>query len=254
MDVGQGDAIIVKLPNKQTILIDGGQRFGSRDYGELVVKPVLKHFDINRINYLIMTHPHSDHIGGLISVSESFPIDTAFDTYLDYDSWAYKTVMTQLLEDSTVVLQPIPGQVVSLSQDCYLTFFTPDSHFVKRTRNVNNASIVMRLVYGKTSFLFTGDLELEGEAQISQFNEALKSDVLKVGHHGSKTSSSEYFLERVLPKIAVVSVGYKNKFRHPNKDVMNRMSQYADKIHRTDQSGALWLQSDGSKIWEVNWK
>jgi beta-lactamase superfamily II metal-dependent hydrolase len=121
-------------------------------------------------------------------------------------------------------------------------------------RNVNNASIVMKLFYGSTSYLFTGDLEMEGEAQIIQFNEALKSDVLKVAHHGSKTSSSDYFLQKVLPKIAVVSVGYKNKFRHPNKDVMNRISQYAETIHRTDQSGALWLQSDGSKIWEVHWK
>ena len=121
-------------------------------------------------------------------------------------------------------------------------------------RNVNKASIVMKLFYGSTSYLFNGDLEMEGEAQIIQFNEALKSDVLKVGHHGSKTSSSDYFLQRVLPKIAVVSVGYKNKFRHPNKDVMNRISQYAETIHRTDQSGALWLQSDGSKIWEVHWK
>ena len=112
----------------------------------------------------------------------------------------------------------------------------------------------MRVFYGSTSYLFTEDLEMEGEAQIIQFNEALKSDVLKVAHHGSKTSSSDYFLQKVLPKIAVVSVRYKNKFRHPNKDVMNRISQYAETIHRTDQSGALWLQSDGSKIWEVHWK
>lgn len=254
MDVGQGDAILVKLPNKQTLLIDGGQRFGSKDNGELVVKPMLKHFNIDRINYLVMTHPHSDHIGGLISVSESVPVDTAFDTYLDYDSWAYKSLMEQLTEDSTVIIHPTPGQVISVSQDCYLTFFTPDTNFLKLTRNVNNASIVMKLFYGSTSYLFTGDLEMEGEAQIIQFNEALKSDVLKVGHHGSKTSSSDYFLQRVLPKIAVVSVGYKNKFRHPNKDVMNRISQYAETIHRTDQSGALWLQSDGFKIWEVHWK
>ena len=121
-------------------------------------------------------------------------------------------------------------------------------------RNVNNASIVMKLFYGSTSYLFTGDLEMEGEAKIIQFNEALKSDVLKVGHHGSKTSSSDFFLQRVLPKIAIVSVGYKNKFHHPNEDVMNRIIQYAETIHRTDQSGALWLQSDGSKIWGVHWK
>lgn len=135
-----------------------------------------------------------------------------------------------------------------------LIFFTPDPNFVKHTRNVNNASIVMKLFYGSTSYLFTGDLEMEGEAQIIQFNEELESDVLKVGHHGSKTSSSDYFLQRVLPKIAVVSVGYKHKFHHPNEDVMNRISQYAETIHRTDQLGSMWLQSDGPKLWEVHWK
>jgi competence protein ComEC len=254
MDVGQGDAILVTLPNKKTLMIDGGQRFGRKDYGELVVKPVLKYFEINQINWLVMTHPHSDHIGGLVSVGESVPIDTAFYTGLDYNSWVYKTVMVKLAEDSASIVQPFPGQVLSLTKDCYLMFFTPDSNFVKHSRNVNNTSIVMKLVYGGTSFLFTGDLELEGEAQILQYNAALKSDVLKVGHHGSKTSSSEYFLERVLPKIAVVSVGYKNKFRHPNKDVMKRISRYTENIHRTDQLGALWLRSDGTNIWEVNWK
>lgn len=254
MDVGQGDAILVTLPNKKTLMIDGGQRFGRKDYGELVVKPVLKYFEINQINWLVMTHPHSDHIGGLVSVGESVPIDTAFYTGLDYNSWVYKTVMVKLAEDSASIVQPFPGQVLSLTKDCYLMFFTPDSNFVKHSRNINNTSIVMKLVYGGTSFLFTGDLELEGEAQILQYNAALKSDVLKVGHHGSKTSSSEYFLERVLPKIAVVSVGYKNKFRHPNKDVMKRISRYTENIHRTDQLGALWLRSDGTNIWEVNWK
>jgi len=112
----------------------------------------------------------------------------------------------------------------------------------------------MNLFYGRTSYLFTGYLEMEGEAQIIQFNEALKSDVLKVGHHGSKTSSFDYLLQRVLPKIAVVSVGYKNKFHHPNEDLMSRISQYVETIHRTDQSGALWLQPDGSKLWAVHWK
>jgi competence protein ComEC len=95
---------------------------------------------------------------------------------------------------------------------------------------------------------------LEGEYELTQYGEMLRSNVLKVGHHGSKTSSSDGFLKLVNPEIAVVSVGYRNKFRHPSNDVLERISQYAEKIHRTDQSGALWLRSNGSEIWEVSWK
>ncbi len=254
LDVGQGDAILVRLPNKKTMLIDGGQKFGNRDYGSLVVNPVMNYMGVDRIDWLVMTHPHSDHIGGLITVADSFPVDTVFDSYLDYDSWVYQEIKSKLSAASAFYCQPIPGEVRHLDQNLYLEFFTPDSNFIKRNSVTNNASIVMKLVFGKTSFLFTGDMELEGEHELVQFEAALKSDILKVGHHGSKTSSSEMFIQWVNPEIAVVSVGYKNKFRHPSNDVLERISQYAEKIHRTDQSGALWLRSNGSEIWEVNWK
>ena len=254
LDVGQGDAILVRTPERKTLLIDGGQRFGNRDYGDQVVIPVLNHLGIKRINWLVMTHPHSDHIGGLISVTESFQVDTTFDTYLDYESWTYGELRQKLDRQNTLVIQPSPGDIRNMGTDLKMAFFAPDSSFVKGNRVVNNSSIVMKLIYGKTSFLFTGDMELEGEYELVQYGDALKSDVLKVGHHGSKTSTSDAFINWVNPEIAVVSVGYKNKFRHPSNDVLNRINRYAEKIHRTDQSGALWLRSNGSEIWEVNWK
>ncbi|MBT4067348.1 MAG: DNA internalization-related competence protein ComEC/Rec2 [Candidatus Marinimicrobia bacterium] len=254
LDVGQGDAILLRMPNNKTMLIDGGQKFGKRDYGELVVNPVLQYMGIDRINWLVMTHPHSDHIGGLITVAKSFPVDTVFDTYLDYDSWTYKTLKSKLIERNALVDKPSPGEIRFLDNNLAIEFFSPDSEFVNNSSNINNSSIVMKLVYGETSFLFTGDLELEGEYELTQYGEMLRSNVLKVGHHGSKTSSSDGFLKLVNPEIAVVSVGYRNKFRHPSNDVLERISQYAEKIHRTDQSGALWLRSNGSEIWEVSWK
>jgi len=254
LDVGQGDAILIQLPNRKSILIDGGQKFGNRDYGELVVKPVMNQVGIDRVNWLVMSHPHSDHIGGLISVAESFPVDTTFDTYLDYDSWVYKELKIKLKDRDTFIQHPSPGDVYQLDQNLFLEFFAPDSNFVKDNHNVNNSSIVMKLVFGTTSFLFTGDIELEGEYNLLQYKNALKSDVLKVGHHGSKTSSSELFIQMVKPDLAVVSVGYKNKFRHPSIEVIKRINQYAERIHRTDQSGALWLRSNGLEIWEVKWK
>tara|TARA_Y100000034_G_scaffold21881_1_gene25198 strand:- start:52516 stop:54846 length:2331 start_codon:yes stop_codon:yes gene_type:complete len=254
LDVGQGDAILVRTPENKTLLIDGGQRFGKRDYGTQVVNPVFNHLGIQGINWLVMTHPHSDHIGGLISVTQSFKVDTTFDTYLDYESWTYRQLRQQLDEQNTVLIRPSPGDLRNIEQNVKMAFFAPDSNFTRENRIVNNSSIVMKLIYGKTSFLFTGDMELDGEYELGRYENALNAKVLKVGHHGSKTSSSAQFIEKVKPEIAIVSVGYKNKFRHPSNDVLERLNQYAKQIHRTDQSGALWLRSNGTEIWEVEWR
>ena len=134
-----------------------------------------------------------------------------------------------------------------------MLIFAPDSATVSKS-HINDDSIVLKLVYGETSFLFTGDLEADGEASLLKYGAQLTSNVLKVGHHGSKTSSTEPFINLVSPELTVVSVGYKNKFRHPSEVVMGRIKQHTDRIHRTDHSGALWLRSNGKEIREIHWK
>ncbi len=253
MDVGQGDATLVRFPNDKNMLIDGGQRFGNRDYGASVVIPVLNHFDINRIDWMIMSHPHSDHIGGLISVIESVEVDSVYDSYLAMDSWTYTSLMDSLVSRNVGIRRPSPGDVIKIDEDVSILFFAPDSSTVSKS-HINDASIVIKLIYGETSFLFTGDLEAGGETSLLKFGNQLKSDVLKVGHHGSKTSSTEPFINLVSPELTVVSVGYKNKFRHPSKAVIERIEEYSDRIHRTDESGALWLRSNGKDIKEIHWK
>ena len=253
MDVGQGDATIVRLPNEKTILIDGGQRFGNRDYGASVVIPVLNHLNIKQIDWMIMSHPHSDHIGGLISIIEVMKIDSVYDSYLDMDTWTYTSLMDSLASRSVGIRRPSPGEVIELDKDLSMLIFAPDSATVSKS-HINDASIVFKLVYGETSFLFTGDMESNGEASLLHFDSQLDVDVLKVGHHGSKTSTTDPFIKLVSPELTVVSVGYKNKFRHPSEAVLERIKQHTDRIHRTDQSGALWLRSNGKYIKEIHWK
>lgn len=253
LDVGQGDAAVVLLPNNKTMLIDAGQRNQYEDMGKEVILPVLKHLNIKKLNWVVMSHPHSDHIGGIVSIINEVEIDTLWDSYISYTSWTYKTIINEALDNNIEIIHPRQGQVVKLSGNVFVEFFAPDSVFAVTERNVNNASIVFKLTYGKTSILFTGDLEHEGDQFLLPYEKMLKSDVLKVAHHGSITSSTPSLLDIIQPELAVVSVGRNNKFNHPSQIVMDRFNKRKIKIHRTDKEGALWLRSNGMKIKELPW-
>ncbi len=254
MDVGQGDAAIVMLPNDKTMLIDAGQRNHFEDMGNEIVLPVLEFLNIKKLDWVVMSHPHSDHIGGIISVLNKVEIDTIWDSFIPYSSWTYKNIIETVVDKNIKIIHPRQGQTMRLSENVFLEFFAPDSLFASTQRNVNNASIVFKLTYGKTSVLFTGDLEHEGDQFLLQYEHMLKADVLKVAHHGSITSSTASLLDVIKPDLAVVSVGRKNKFKHPSQIVMDRFKARSIQIHRTDVKGALWLQSDGRNISEVSWQ
>jgi len=254
LDVGQGDAALVMFPNEKVMLIDAGQRNRYVDYGETVVLPVLKHFSINRLNWVVMSHPHSDHIGGMISVMNEVKIDTIWDSFIPYSSWTYKNIIETAIGKDITIIRPRQGQTLKLSKNVLVEFFAPDSTFAVGVRNVNNASIVFKLTYGKTSVLFTGDLEHVGDRFLLPYENMLKTDVLKVAHHGSITSTTTALLDFIEPDLAVVSVGWKNKFKHPSSIVMKRLEERYIQIHRTDYEGALWLKTDGEKFTEVSWK
>lgn len=254
MDVGQGDATLIRFSNNKTMLIDAGNKNRQKDWGNQVVIPVLNHFGIKKLDWVMMSHPHADHIGGLVSVVESFPADTLLDSHAGYGSWTYNHLLERYQELGTVIKYPIPGEIIKITPMESMLFFAPDSQFSTSQHNVNNASIVFKLISGNNSILFTGDLEHEGDEIVLPFSNYLKSDVLKVGHHGSITSTTEPFLSVVEPKMAVVSVGENNKFSHPSKIIMDRLKTYNVKIHRTDISGALWISSNGYSFQEVLWK
>ncbi len=254
LDVGQGDAALIRFPNDQTMLIDAGYRSRREDMGERVVVPVLNHFGMDKINWLVMSHPHSDHIGGIESIVQQVKVDTVLDTYIDYHSWTYKNLLTLFDKNKITRVIPESGDIQYISPNIKLYFFSPDSIYASSQSNVNNASIVFSLTIQDISILFTGDLEMEGDHVISQFGSLLTSDILKVAHHGSITSTTSELLNKIHPKYAVVSVGEGNKFRHPSSIVMDRLKSYNIQINRTDQSGAIWFKTDGKSLWIHPWK
>ncbi|MFQ6678249.1 MAG: DNA internalization-related competence protein ComEC/Rec2 [Fidelibacterota bacterium] len=253
LDVGQGDGIIVKLPDDKIMLIDAGERNRYNDMGKDVVLPVLTYLGIHELNWVVMSHPHNDHIGGIVSLLGEVKIDTLWDTYLPYKSWTYRKIVEYSDSNSIMIQHPKRGETRKLSKNVFVQILAPDSLFAASAHNVNNSSIVFKLIYGKTSILFTGDLEFEGDESLIPYQDLLKSDVLKVAHHGSITSSSESILDLVNPKMSVISVGWKNKFSHPSPFVIDRFKSRKIKIHRTDLSGAFWLKSDGEDIKEYKW-
>jgi len=253
LDVGQGDAAIVKFPNQKTMLIDAGQKFKTKDYGKKVVIPVSKYLGIKSFDWVVMSHPHNDHIGGIISVIEDMKVDTLFDTFGGYESWTYQKIIEDAIENKIFYKKLNKGQIFYPDKNISFSVFAPDSSTALSETNINNRSIVFKLEYNLVSILFTGDLEMEGESKLIPFGDELKSDILKVGHHGSITSSTNGFLTLVNPELAVISVGRKNKFNHPSPVVIDRMEKLNISYHRTDVDKALWIEIDGNTYTKKLW-
>ena len=254
LDVGQGDSAIIQFENGKTMLVDAGQRNWNRDYGEQVVIPSARYLGVKRFNWVVMTHPHSDHIGGLVSVLEAVPVDTVWDTFSEYGSWTYNQLLESFKQKGVVYRQPNRGETIFIDEKTSLQILAPDSTMVKNEHNVNNMSIVFRLIHGKVTVLFTGDLEKEGDHLLLSLQSYLDSDVLKVAHHGSITSTTQPLLDMITPELAVISVGRKNKFKHPSPIVIQRLLDANVRIHRTDRDGAIWLNSDGKSIKAFAWR
>jgi len=254
LDVGQGDAIIIKFANRKTMLIDAGLRFRKKDMGKSVVIPTAKYLGIDRFDYVVMTHPHNDHIGGIKTVLETVPVDTVWDTTVDYSSHTYQSILTAIPELGIEYVHPVRGDIYRIDAKTAIQIFAPDSILIPNKHNLNNWSIVFKLIYGQTSFLFTGDLEYEGERLLMTLGKCLDSDVLKVAHHGSITGTTPTFIAAVKPQQAVVSVGKRNKFQHPSLITIRRLERAGANVMRTDLQQAIWMHSDGYKIKVIEWQ
>jgi len=257
LDVGQGDGAIVRVPTDsgiKIILVDAGFKNWNRDMGERVVVPVLKNFGVDQIDLLIMSHPHSDHIGGVEIVLEEFEVDEIWDSHGSYGSSLYARIQQSVEEKGVTYRRLQTGYIDTTFAPLRLILFHPDSTYSVEETNVNNSSLVVKMSYGESDFMFVGDLEEEGDEVVLPFGELLQSEVLKVGHHGSITSSTQPFLDAVDPDMAIVSVGVRNKFRHPSYVVMERLEKSGAEVLRTDYEGAVWLKSDGQRIWRYDWR
>ena len=239
IDVGQADSILIKK-GMDFMLIDGGNNAD----GELVVD-YLKEQNVDKLKYVIGTHPHEDHIGGLDNVIDNFDVEKVIMPNAIATTRTFEDLLDSISNKELKITKPKVGDKYSLNGATF-TILAPNQ---EKYDDLNNYSVVVKLTYGENSFLFTGDAEKLSESEMLKANKPLlKSDVLKVGHHGSATSTSKDFFEAVNPKFAVICVGEGNDYNHPHKKVVDRLTDKGIKIYRTDFNGTIILISDGKNI------
>lgn len=258
INVGQGDGSLVQLPNGSNVLIDGGENRPWFNAGERYLKPLLQYFGIKHIKYAIATHAHTDHFGGFLTVLQHFKVDTlVINAYPDQTKSYLKLI--SLAKQRGVPIKTVKrGQMLNMGQNLRCYILHPFGPFNKREKHngseVNNSSVVLKLSFGQSGFLFTGDAQNEAEKELQSFGPLLHSSVLKVGHHGSATSTSIPFLNLVSPQFAVISVGAKNKFGHPSAQTLIRLQESRIPALRTDRLGAIIFESDGKELRLINWR
>ena len=245
LDIGQGDSILIRTPNGSTMLIDGGN--SDRDGSEVII-PKLREWGEDRLDVMVATHPDADHIGGLPIVLENFPVVSVALTGQVHTTNIYERFLTDIRDIGINAIQVRTGTPIELDPALQLDVLGPDDRFVETEGDNNNASIVIRLVYGQVSFLFTGDAEGEEEQAILASGADVRSTVLKAGHHGSRSSTGEAFLAAVGPQIAVISAGRDNQYGHPHQSVLDRLQRAGAKVVRTDQNGTITITTDGSTL------
>jgi competence protein ComEC len=242
LDVGQGDAFFIESPSGTQILIDGGR-------GTAVLRglsEVMPFWD-RTIDVVVATHPDADHIGGLVDVLERFEVKKILQSAVQNDTPTFRAYKKAVEEEGAQLLPASRGTRIRIDNALVITVLSRE---VVATSDTNEASIILRLDYGKTSFLFTGDASKETERELLQFYDLLDVDVLKVGHHGSDTSTSTEFISATSPKFALISVGENNSYGHPDAKVLDRLEEAGVRILRTDTQGTVRLVSDGTNIFE----
>lgn len=243
IDVGQGDSILIQVNNKN-LLIDAGPSSSENN----LIK-YLKLLHIKNIDYVIATHPHEDHIGGMSKVLSTFSVKSFYAPKIESSSKTFEK-MIDILKDKDLKINIIKRNLdsIDLGRNTCVTIFSPYDEFYD---NLNNYSPIIKIEYGSTSFLFTGDAETDIENKLVSCNDDISANVLKVGHHGSSTSTGLNFLKKVNPIIAVISVGQNNDFNHPDKNVVNNLKKNNVIIYQTNTNGSIILCSNGINISKI---
>lgn len=238
IDVGQGDSILIQNSN-QNMLIDTGTNASTSS-----LINYLQNQNIKKLDYLILTHPHEDHIGGADAVIKAFDIGTIYMIKKGSTTKTYKDVLTAISSKGINPIEPALGTTFKVgSSNCII--YGPVN---PNAEDLNTYSIVVKLTFGNNKFLFTGDAQISNEDGMINNGYDLSADVLKVGHHGSYTSTSEAFLNKVNPKYAVISVGKGNDYKHPHQETLQRLQSKGIPVYRTDENGTIVVTCDGNNI------
>lgn len=245
LNVGQGDASFIETPSGNQIMIDAGPdgKLAIRELGKL-----MPFFD-KSIDLAVLSHPNKDHIAGFIDIFRRYKINYALSSGAksaipEFGEWE------KLLEAKKIQkIKAKRGLRIHMDKNVYFDVIAPLTDDYKDFKSFDDSMVVARLIYGKTSFLFTGDMTAKNEHELLSANTAVDSDVLKVAHHGSRYSSSDLWLEAVSPIVAAIQVGKNNKYGHPTSETLGRLEKLKIKISRTDIDGTIIMRSDGEKIY-----
>ena len=242
IDVGQGDCTFLAA-NGTTMLVDCGE-----DSVSSYVVNYLEKLGVGRLDYVIATHPHSDHMGGMYRIIDTFDVGEVIIPHIPDEQLPTAIFFDRFLDScekqDIVVSEAEVGRIISIG-DARAEITAPDGQFYE---NINNYSVSFMLYHGKNSFLLTGDAEAESEAAMLESGKLSRASVYKAGHHGSAYSSTEELLEVIRPKIAVISCGKENSYGHPADSTIKRLRKYTDNIYRTDICGNIVIESDGEKL------
>ncbi len=241
IDVGQGDSTLVITPDHETMLIDAGNNGVGKE-----IESYLKGHGINKIDVLVGTHPDADHIGGIDYIIYNFEIGSFYMPKKSHTTETFKDVLIAAKKKGLKIKEAKYGVNFNLGKSVVCEILNPMRSYGEDN---NLWSIVIKATYKNKSFLFTGDAEFENEKDMISSGINLESDVLKLGHHGSSSSTSENFLKAVHPDVAILSCKYKNKYGHPHKETLNLLKEYNIPLYRTDEQGSIVFYSNGDEIW-----
>jgi competence protein ComEC len=256
LDVGQGDAIHIQTPSGKNLLIDAGRWSPGYNSGSFVIRPYLEALGIDHLDAVILSHPHADHIGGVPSLIEAstLSIGRIIQPSSTSESKLYERIISLAREKDIPIQTKTAGDTIAVDPQLLVTVLGPIQSKAQWS-NLNESSLVLRMDYGQRSFLFEGDAERGSEQEMeAAYGGFLDTDLLKVGHHGSKTSSSAEFLNEVNPTWSLVSLGWKNRYHHPNRSSIRRLRTPQNHLFYTSRSGAIIIKSDGTRIWRDHWR
>jgi len=237
LDVGEGDSIFIEFPNDETMLIDSGEYTYQKK-----VENYIKTLGYSKIDYIIATHPHIDHIGGMAYIINNFDIGKIYMPNVSTTTSTYEKLLKTIKNKGLVITRGVFGVSILNTDDLKIEILAP---LDKAYEDLNNYSIVIKITYKERKFLFMGDAEEISESEITK---DVSCDVIKVGHHGSSTSSSQSFIGKTHAKYAIISLGVNNDYGHPHKEVLKRLEAAHVKIYRTDLSGNIIISTDGVNL------